>query len=134
MPLRLTIPGQPVSGKNHVRATLARGKGGRLIPRVRASRAVTDWYAQAVPVLVAQWGDTPTLDGPLHVTLHQYLAHDPASPASPDGDNIQSAVWDALQKSRVIANDRQIVGWAGSRQQDAAPRVEIVIRELGRAA
>ncbi len=131
MIIRLVCPGQPVSAKNHQAASLARGRGGRVIPVVRPGKAIAAWYARVVPVLEEQWRayQIPTLTEPLHVTLHQVLARDPLANGSPDGDNVQSGVWDALQKAGVIANDRQIVAWAGSRTQ-GEPRVLVEIRRL----
>lgn len=133
MLIRLLCPGQPVSAKNHqipVRTT-----GGKL--RIIKGAAITAWYDRVVPVLTQQWGQygLPTLTVPVHVTTHQFLAHPVTSDANPDGDNVQSGVWDALQKAGVIHNDRQIVAWAGTKTHDArSPRVAIELRLLDQRA
>jgi Holliday junction resolvase RusA-like endonuclease len=129
--IRLRCPGQPVSAKNHQAATLARGKGGRLVPVVRPGKAITSWYDRVVPVLARQFAQyqIPALSGPLHITVHQVLENDPLAVGSPDGDNVQSGVWDALQKAGVIENDRQFVAWAGTRTH-GDPHVLVEIRRL----
>lgn len=131
MIIRLVCPGQPASAKNHQAATLARGKGGRLVPRIRPGKAITSWYDRVVPVLKDQWAayHLPPLSGPLYITLHQVLENDPLAVGSPDGDNVQSGVWDALQKAGVIENDRQFIAWAGTRSH-GDPHVLVEIRRL----
>lgn len=131
MLIRLVISGQPVSGKNHKNAFIVRGKSGRMRAVVVNGKAIREWYAKKVPEIALQWRDYrhPTITGRAHITLHQYLQFDLDSERNPDGDNVQSAVWDALQKAGVVANDRQFCWWAGSTQQDAKnPRVIVEIR------
>jgi len=133
MLIRLIASGQPVSAKNHQQAIVT--KSGRA--RIIKSAAITAWYARVVPELEGQWAAyaLPTIADPVHVTVHQYLAHPLSSEANPDGDNVQCGAWDALQKAKVIANDRQIIGWAGSKQYDPTrPRIDIEVRVLARAA
>ncbi len=127
MLIRLVCPGQPVSAKNSQRAIRTTSGKARIIK----SAAIAAWYARVVPALEAQWRQyqRPTLKGPLHITMHQFLEQDPLSKSSPDGDNVQSGVWDALQQAGVLANDNQIIAWAGTRQQ-GDPHVLVEIREL----
>lgn len=132
MLIRLIAHGQPVSAKNHQIPIITNGGRARIIK----SAAITKWYGRVVPELESQWSSygLPTITGLVHVTVHQYLQHPLTSDANPDGDNVQSGAWDALQKAGVIANDRQVIGWAGSKQHDAErPRVEIEVRVLTRA-
>lgn len=133
MIIHLICPGQPVSAKNH--QTPIRTSSGRL--RIIKGKAITSWYERVVPVLETQWAayQMPTLTAPVHITMHQYLVHPLTSDANPDGDNVQSGVWDALQKAGVIANDRQVVAWAGTKTHDRInPRVCVEIRALTRNA
>lgn len=133
MVIRLVCPGQPVSAKNHqipIRTT-----SGKL--RIIKSEAITRWYARVVPALEQQWGQyaLPTILEPVHITVHQFLQHPLHSDANPDGDNVQSGVWDALQKAKVIGNDRQAVAWAGTKQHAPGnPHVLVEVRVLDRVA
>lgn len=130
MILHLVAPGQPVSAKNHMRP-LRLGNGRTIIARGKVAER---WFAATVPVLAKQFAahGLPTLRAPLRVETHQFLKHAPGAGPSPDGDNVQAAVWDALVKARVIDDDKWIVTWGGSRRQDARnPRVEIEITYAG---
>jgi Holliday junction resolvase RusA-like endonuclease len=129
MLIRLIASGQPVSAKNHQIPIVTSSGRARIIK----SAAITKWYARVVPELEGQWlaYALPTITDPVHVTVHEYLQHPLTSDANPDGDNVQSGAWDALQKARVIHNDRQVIAWAGSKQHDPArPRIEIEVRVL----
>jgi Holliday junction resolvase RusA-like endonuclease len=129
MLIHLVAPGQPVSGKNHMRPVKL--KNGRM--SIRKGEAVTDWYDRVVPVLARQFAalGLTTIRGHVYVDTTQYLKHSLDSKANPDADNATAAVYDALVKARVIADDRQIVSWGGLREQDATnPRVEILVRVL----
>jgi Holliday junction resolvase RusA-like endonuclease len=129
MLIRLIASGQPVSAKNHQIPIITTSGKARIIK----SAAITKWYARVVPEIEGQWRAyaRPTITDPVHVTVHQYLQHPLASDANPDGDNVQSGAWDALQKAQVIRNDRQVIAWAGTKQHDATrPRIEIEVRVL----
>lgn len=129
MLIRLIAPGQPVSAKNHMRPVMA---GTRQI--IVKGKAADAWYGRVVPALAQQFAATglARITQPVHVETHQFVKHAIASPENPDGDNAQTACWDALVKAFVLTDDRLILSWGGSRQQDAArPRVEIEIRVLG---
>lgn len=128
MLILLTAPGQPVSGKNHMQPIL---HGRRMV--IVKGKAVTRWYEATVPTLARQFAafGRPTIKGSVHVDCHVYLRHALSSPANPDGDNVQAAVWDALVKAHIIADDRQVITWGGTKQRDAEnPRVEIELRVL----
>lgn len=129
MLLLLTVPGQPISGKNHMRPFVT--KNGRR--GIMKGKTVTDWYDRVVPQLFTQFQryGVPMLAVPLHVDVNQYVKHGICSTANPDGDNAQSAVWDALKHAQVIQDDSLIVSWGGKKVQDAKnPRIEIEIRPL----
>lgn len=131
MLIQLVAPGQPVSGKNHMRPFVK--KAGKL--GIRKGQAVSDWYERVVPILARQFAATgaTTIRVPVHVDVHQFVQHGICSTANPDGDNAQSAAWDALVHARVLQDDRLIVSWGGSKVHDPTnPRVEIEVRVLGR--
>lgn len=125
----LVIPGQPVSGKNSMRPRFRGGK----FAGIAKSEAAETWAAAAVPELARQFAryGRPTLKTPVAVGLAIYYRQALASPANPDGDNVQAAVWDALTAAHVIADDRLVWHWWGSRHHDARdPRVEVTVTVL----
>ena len=128
----LTCPGQPVSGKNHKDGFVVPATGERPARAVVVTgKAVRRWMRHAVPHLAQQFARyaVPTIAHPVHVELHQFLRLDCLAPSSPDGDNVQSAVWDALVHAGVLRDDKLIMTWGGTRQTDGGrPRVEIEIR------
>lgn len=135
MLIRLIAPGQPVSAKNSKRGFVVTSKrtGGQYAAVAR-SKAIIAWYGRIVPEIATQFASTGLrrIAAPVHVDTYQFLQHEPLSKANPDGDAVVSAVYDALVKAFVIEDDRFVMSWGGSRQQDAArPRVEIEIRVLG---
>lgn len=128
--IRLIAPGQPVSAKNHKRGFVVTTKTGHQRAAVARSKAIIAWYARVVPVLARQFAalDLRQIRRPVHVETHQYLKHEVLSKANPDADGVVSGVYDALVKAFVLEDDRFVVTYGGSRQQDAAnPRVEIEI-------
>lgn len=129
MIIRLVCLGQPVSGKNHKRGFVNKHSGKVVVV---GSQAAKKWAAAQIPLLARQFAlyRLPMLKGPVCITLWQYLKLEPKHKNSPDGDNVQSAVWDALTKALVISDDRNAVLWAGGRFQGAEPRVEIEIATL----
>jgi hypothetical protein len=70
MLIHLTAPGQPVSGKNHMRPVQ---RGDRTI--VIKGNAAARWAADAVPILARQFAalGMPTIKDPVHVDVHQVL-------------------------------------------------------------
>lgn len=133
MLIRLIAPGQPVSAKNGKRAFVNKKT---LTAHIARSEAVIAWYERQIPVLRAQYEalGVPMIDRFVHVETHQFLRDHVMASASPDGDNVMSAAWDAIVKAGALKNDKLVLTWGGSRQQDAArPRVEIEIHVLDRA-
>jgi len=130
MLIRLIATGQPVSAKNGKRAFLNKRTQQMHVTR---SQAIISWYAEQVPELTQQFQrlGLATIARFVHVDTHQFLRDDVMAAASPDGDNVMSAAWDALVKAKVLKDDKLVVTWGGSRQRDSArPRVEIEVRVL----
>jgi Holliday junction resolvase RusA-like endonuclease len=128
MLIRLIAPGQPISGKNHMRPVMA---GKRQI--IVKGKAAQRWFGHTVPTLARQFAalGMPTIKTPVHVELCQFLRFDLDSSANPDGDNVEAAVFDALVHAYALADDRLVRGCTWSRERDAAnPRVEIEVRVL----
>lgn len=133
MLITLTCPCQPVSGKNHKSAFVVKTKTGQQRAVVAKGKAIVAWTDSVVPKLARQFAafGLPTLKGFVEITLVEYLAHPVGHRSNPDGDNVQAAVWDALQHALVIADDRLVRQWSGIRHHDPLrPRVEIEIRTL----
>lgn len=115
----MTILGNPATKKNSPRI-LKRRNGVRFVAPSAASVA---WTEYAVLQLNRQTtGKTQTR--PVHVEAHFYRKRNVG-----DLDNYCSALGDALQKARVIENDKQIKSWDGTRLHvDAVrPRIELAV-------
>jgi Holliday junction resolvase RusA-like endonuclease len=135
MLIALTCPGQPVSGKNHKNAYVVTTKTGKQRAVVATGKAVTRWRDRVVGELARQFAayGVPQLKGRTEIDLVEHLAHPIGHPSNPDGDNVQAAIWDALQLAHIIADDRNVVRWSGERRHVApgeSPRVEITVRVL----
>lgn len=74
-------------------------------------------------------------EGPVRVDLCFFLVR-PASAKKrskphviPDGDKLERAVWDALQRAGVFANDSQVTSWTGEKRyaDDVPPGVAILV-------
>jgi Holliday junction resolvase RusA-like endonuclease len=115
-----TILGKPVTKKNSAR--ILRSRTGR--PFVMPSAAYLNWENTAVLQLQSQNRGAPAITGRVELTAVIYRKR-----ATGDLDNHLSSVCDALQKAKVIANDRLVASFGASRlDKDAArPRVEITI-------
>jgi Holliday junction resolvase RusA-like endonuclease len=123
MTVSLTILGPPRTKKNSPRVFKTRG-GRRFVMPSAASVA---WTEAAVLQLNRQWRGQPSLVGPVEVKASFYRAR-----RTGDADNFMAALGDALQKARIIGNDRQIESWDGTRLLvDAVrPRVEVEVRVM----
>jgi Holliday junction resolvase RusA-like endonuclease len=115
-----TILGTPVTKKNSAR--IFRNRAGR--PFVMPSAAYKDWENTAVLQLQSQNRGAPAITTPVELTAIVYRKR-----ATGDLDNHLSAVCDALQKAKVLSNDKLVASFGKSRlDKDAArPRVEITI-------
>lgn len=116
--MRFVIFGPPRTKKTHGRIVRA---GGRL--RLLPSAAHEAWAHSAVRQLRQQHRDQP-IAAPITVAALFFRERSVG-----DLVNYMQALADALEKARVITNDRLIVSWDGSRlAKDAQrPRIEIVI-------
>jgi len=118
---KLIIPGQPFTKKN---STVVRCLNGK--PMVLPSKAYRAYEKHAIRLLKAEAGQT--FSGPIAVRVLYWLKDN----RRPDLTNLLQATADILEKSGVIANDRNIVSWDGSRIAGVSrimPRAEIEIRQ-----
>lgn len=123
MEWRYVIEGRPRSAKNSTQICVNRKTGQRF---VRKSKAAGQWQDDAIRQLAQQRGRAKTLRGPVFVDYTVFQTADVA-----DIDNLESALFDALKKARVIEDDKLITDHAGRKRIDRArPRFEIVIREV----
>lgn len=134
MLLHFVCPGNPVSGKNNKRSFVSKNRStGKVSAHITLSAAVKRWYAAQVPVLEAQFRalHLPTLRELVAVELSIYHADDLLDQRAPDGDNVENAVFDALVKAKILADDKFVVRCAWERYvQPARPRIEIDVRTL----
>ncbi len=121
-----TILGAPATKKNSGR--IFRSRAGR--PFVMPSAAFKAWENTAVLQLQSQNRGAPAIATPVELTAVVYRKRNTG-----DLDNHLSAVCDALQKARIITNDKFVASFGKSRlDKDAArPRVEITITTIGEA-
>lgn len=125
-PITLTIRGIPRTKKTSNRIFRA-GKTGRL--RVMPSEAHQDWFEHAKFQLV-RWMR--------HAIRHPFTSEVNVCALFYRAANVGDAVGyyqalaDLLERAGLLANDRQIVSWDGSRlHKDATnPRIEVEIRTL----
>jgi hypothetical protein len=118
----LTVHGAPRTKKNHG-SVIQRGKRRFHIP----SAAWTNWAATA-PVIYQSCG-VPTPPVGVKVNCRALFYRD-----AERGDAVgyYQGLADLLEKRGVVANDRLIVSWDGSRllKDSANPRVELVLEEV----
>lgn len=118
------VHGAPRTKKNSLR--IMRGRGGT--PFVAQSKQANAWEGTAALQLQARSHGLPGwVRGPVNLRARVYRERDTG-----DLGNYLAAVCDALQASGVVANDREILGFDGSRLlKDAKnPRVEITLTPL----
>ncbi len=129
--LFLTIVGRPVTKKNSLRR-LQRGVRTFTVP----SAAHETWVGHAVPQLQAQWngalrdydGDLrAAMAGPVNLSAQVFRDRDVG-----DLGNYLAAVCDALEGAGVVADDKLIQGFDGSRLKidRENPRVEIMLTPM----
>jgi Holliday junction resolvase RusA-like endonuclease len=123
--MRLVIVGPPRSKKNHSRIVRA-GRRLRLIPSAAHER----WAHSALRQLRLQWR-RPPITTPVNVRATFFRER-----AVADAVNLYQALADALERAGVVANDRLIVSWDGSRlDKDAKhPRIEVELTQLDEEA
>lgn len=118
------ITGTPVSGKNHNQIRFNHKTKKYFVAK---GKVADRWQSDAVKQLTEQrTGDNRnTLRGPLFVEYRAYQKWD-----SCDIDNIESALFDALKKAKVIEDDKLIIDHRGRKFVDKEnPRIEIEICE-----
>jgi Holliday junction resolvase RusA-like endonuclease len=98
------ISGTPRSAKNSMRP-LKLGNGRTILAK---SKVAKGWADHATSQLVQQQRPPVPLCGAIHV--HVDIRQ---SSRRPDGDNVQSAVWDVLTAACIIADDSYISHWSG---------------------
>jgi Holliday junction resolvase RusA-like endonuclease len=117
-----TILGRPITKKNSLRI-VRHPKTGNPIPI--QSKAHEAWFRASKPqanLVHAQLRRTIT--EPVHVRALFYLER-----CIGDINNYQAALADLLERAGILANDRQIVSWDGTRLlKDAKrPRIDVEI-------
>lgn len=138
MLLHFVCPGRPVSGKNNKRSFITRARAtGKLHAHIANSGAVERWYAEQVPLLAAQFRQyhVSTIRQLAAIDLVIYQPDELLDQRAPDGDNVLNAVFDALVKAGVLADDKFVVRASFERVVDARrPRIEIDVRTVEVAA
>jgi Holliday junction resolvase RusA-like endonuclease len=122
--ITFVIYGAPRTKKNSLR--ILRGRSGT--PFVAQSRQANAWENAAALQLQARSRNLPAwVRGPVNLRALIYRERDIG-----DLGNFIAAVCDALQASGVVANDREIRGFDGSRLlvDRHAPRVELTLTPL----
>lgn len=124
MTIRITIPGRPITKKNHGQVVI---RGGR---RYHVPSKAYGAYENFCLGWLLQWRQFH-FPGPVIVQAHYFM---PNRRSWPDLVGLQQATGDILEKSKIIANDRNIVSWENSKIigiDEENPRVEITIRNAG---
>lgn len=112
-----------MSGKNHMAIRKNRKTGGRFIA---LGDVALGWQHEAIRQLVEQRGRTRTIYGPAYV---EYVAYQTADVC--DIDNMESALFDALKKARVIEDDKLITDHRGRKLIDRErPRIEVTVHAI----
>ena len=117
--IKLVLYGRPITKKNH---QIIR-KGGGLLQ----SDAYQAYEEACLWQLKSYRGEMIT--GPVHVKALYWM---PDRRSWPDLIGLMQSTGDILQKARIIANDKFIASWDGSRivgVDRENPRVEITVKE-----
>jgi Holliday junction resolvase RusA-like endonuclease len=131
--VRITIVGAPVTKKNSgqlvstgAKCRACGNRTGR--PFMLPSPQSKAWTASAVRQMHEQHPDASPA-GPIFTIPVNCRALFFRERATGDANNFYAAIADALEAAGVVANDRLIVSWDGSRMlKDAAnPRIEILL-------
>lgn len=118
----IVIVGKPATKKNSGRI-VGRGKRKWLLP----SDPYVRWENAALPQLRIAWAGRDPIAHPVSVRATFYRERNTG-----DMNNYFSALADALQKARIVVDDKWIMSWDGSRlAKDAKrPRIELEIEPL----
>lgn len=122
--LKIVIPGRPTPKKNNPR--IIPPKGNRKMMLLPSARW-TDYLKQVEPHLLP-YGNVQ-FTAPVHVCVEAWLQ----DARKPDLVNLLQGVGDLLEHYGIVANDRLIESWDGSRIMGidrTSPRTEIRIKEI----
>ncbi len=121
LPIKLVVFGAPRTKKNHSRLVRA-GRRLRLLPSAAHER----WARSAIAQQRSQWREPP-LVAPVAVRATFYRERNVG-----DLVNYLQALADALEAAGVVANDRLIASWDGSRlgKDTGRPRIELELALL----
>ena len=125
MKAEITIPGRPMTKKNH-QQILRNKRTGK--PFVVQSESYQNYETACLWHLKTYRG--PKFTGPVRVTCRYWM---PNRRSWPDLPGLYQATADILEKAGIIANDRNIVSMDGSEIMGVDrenPRVEIEIENL----
>lgn len=120
----LTLPGRPITKKNHQRIMINRKTGK---PFIDQSEKYKQYEEECVWRLLSY--RAPRYSGRLHMRARYWM---PNRQSWPDLFGLLQSTADILQKAHIIENDRDIVRVDGSEivgVDKINPRVEIEIRE-----
>ena len=120
-PLKLVIDAKPRTKKNSQQIIRVRGRA-IIIP----SSEYKKFEKAACKSIAMQWSGDPIVC-PVNCQAIIYRERNVG-----DACNFYEAIADTLEKARVVANDKWIVSWDGSRlDKDAGrPRIEITLSEV----
>jgi len=122
--IRLILTGRPITKKNHQEICI-NNRTGKRFPR--QSEAYQAYEEACLWQLKSYRGEMIT--GPVHVKALYWM---PDRRSWPDLIGLMQSTGDILQKARIIANDKFIASWDGSRivgVDRENPRVEITVKE-----
>lgn len=125
MKAEITIPGRPITKKNHQQIRKNRRTGGRFIAQ---SEAYQNYETECLWELKKYRG--PKFTGPIRLTCRYWV---PDRRGWPDLPGLYQATADILEKAGIIDNDRNVVSMDGSQIvgiDRESPRVEIEIEEV----
>lgn len=119
-PLTFEITGRVASAKNSSK----RFKAGTRTITVK-SDAAQAWHTHAVAELLQQRPVMRPIDTPVAISIqfHGPIAH----PHSVDGDNGEGAIYDALRKAQILADDKPLILRRGSWEWLQAPTWKVVL-------
>jgi len=126
--MKITLPGSIRSKKNSKIPTIIGGKEKPRRAIILPSNAYKKWEKEALPEIKAQYPHTEPIISDVHVKAVAYIRG-----VLPDLSGMTESVGDCLEKAEVIANDKQIKSWDGSRvlRDKDNPRTEVEIKPYG---
>ena len=141
--IHFTIPGQPM-GKQRARTRTVNTKAGKSFVMSYTPKKTLNYETYIKELFVIKYPNYKILEGAISVDIIAYLTI-PMSKSKkqkelmregaiqpttrPDGDNIQKAIFDALQ-GIVFKNDSQIVSGSFKKIYSDSPRVDVIIGNI----